>query len=315
MSNRHENQAAAPAYADLPVRLITTGHGDARLAVHLAGRLSRGRVPLICIPAYHRNMSDFSDFVKLFPGCMDPGWPVLLVDLHGRGRSSDRPGTAEYTTPADARDLSQLADALAIEQAVFVGQGYGGQVVMTLAALRPTLIAAAVLIDSGPVTDSRGLVRLRNNLEHIASLRGEAVVQGAYRRVLAADYPGASEDRLDRLAQRTHFIDKRGLLQPLFDPFLLKRLQEFDHDDVLVAQWPLFDALKAAPLMLLRTQLTDQLRRQTFDEMVRRRPDAVAMVLADQGSPALLDHDDEVDAIAGFVRDRALQRGPTLSAP
>ena len=32
-------------------------------------------------------------------------------------------------------------------------------------------------------------------------------------------------------------------MQPLFDPALIKLLEPFDLDDVLVAQWPLFDAL------------------------------------------------------------------------
>jgi hypothetical protein len=66
-------------------------------------------------------------------------------------------------------------------------------------------------------------------------------------------------------------------------------------------QWPLFDALAIAPLLLLRTQLTDQLRRETFDEMRRRRPDALALTIAGQGSPALFDQSEEIEAVAQFV--------------
>jgi hypothetical protein len=64
----------------------------------------------------------------------------------------------------------------------------------------------------------------------------------------------------------------------------------------------LFDALNGVPLLLLRSQMTDLLRRETFDEMMRRRPDAEALVIAGQGSPALLDLPEEVGAIADFVR-------------
>ena len=70
---------------------------------------------------------------------------------------------------------------------------------------------------------------------------------------------------------------------------------------MLAAQWPLFDALAGVPLMLLRTQLTDQVRRQTFEEMLRRRPDAVALTIAGQGSPALFDQHQEIEAVADFV--------------
>ena len=53
--------------------------------------------------------------------------------------------------------------------------------------------------------------------------------------------------------------------------------------------------------MLLRTQLTDQLRRETFEEMTRRRPDAVALTIDGQGSPALFDQREEIEAVAEFV--------------
>jgi len=100
---------------------------------------------------------------------------------------------------------------------------------------------------------------------------------------------------------RSHFIDKRGRARPLYDKRLIEALASINFDDVLMAQWPLFDALTCAPLLLLRTQLTDQLRRETFDEMTRRRPDAVALTIAGQGSPALFDQREEIEAVADFV--------------
>ena len=135
-------------------------------------------------------------------------------------------------------------------------------------------------------------------------------LRGVFRQVLSADYPGIGEAQIEKLAERTHAFDKNGHATPLFDMALVAMLEDFNHDDVLVAQWPLFNALAVAPLMLIRTQLTDQLRRETFDEMTRRRPDAVALTIAGQGSPALLDHNDEIGAIAQFVQQVAgLRRG------
>ena len=123
------------------------------------------------------------------------------------------------------------------------------------------------------------------------------------RRMTAADYPEAPEAMIDLLATRTHFVDKRGRLQPLFDPALIRLLEPFSLDDVLTAQWPLFDALATAPLLMMRTQMTQQLRRDTFEEMMRRRRDAEAFVIESQGSPALLDTLDDVQPIADFVRE------------
>ena len=308
MSKRRPLPDSYDAFAALPVTMLTVGAADHRIAVHLAGSLASGAVPLFCVPGYNRNMVDFAGLLRLAPAELGRGHPIVLVDLKGRGRSTDRDKLAEYSSLADAADLVELTRALAIERAVFIGQGYGGQVLMGMAALRPTLIAGTALIDAGPVSDSRSLVRMRTTLNALTGVHGEKSLKPMLRRMLANDYPEAPEARLEELALRSHFVDKRGRLQPLFDPALIKLLEPFDLDDVLLAQWPLFDALSSAPLMLMRTQLTQQLRPETFEEMMRRRRDAEAFVIESQGSPALLDNADDVRPIVDFVRRVADQR-------
>jgi hypothetical protein len=54
--------------------------------------------------------------------------------------------------------------------------------------------------------------------------------------------------------------------------------------------------------MMMRTQLTQQLRRETFEEMMKRRRDSEGYVIESQGSPALLDNADDVQPIADFIR-------------
>lgn len=297
-----------PAFAGLPVQHFAVGPAGERIAVHVSGRLIIGRAPVVCVAGYQRNMSDFAAFRDLFHRIYNPDWPVVLVDFKGRGRSSDRADKSGYISTIDASDLCQVCGALGIEGAIFLGQGYGGQVVMALAPQRPTLIAGAVLIDAGPVSDPRGLVRLRNNLADLEGLRSAAGGRAMFRRMLAAGYPGIPDTILDVLATRTHYLDQRGRVKSLFDPHLVKMLGNFEHDDVLVAQWPLFHALDGVPLMLMRTQLTDQLRRETFEEMLRRRPDAEGYIIEGQASPALLGTGDDVEPIAEFVRQALKQK-------
>lgn len=288
-------------FADLPVQTITVGRGTEQMAVHVAGELRPGRVPVICVSGYHRNMADFGEFVRLGVPLLGAQSPIVLVDLKGRGRSADRPRLSEYSSLNDAADLIEITRALAIEHAVFLGQGYGGQVLMAVAAERPSLMSAVVLIDSGPVSDSRGLVRLRVTLADLMGIRGESSLRPMMRRMVMADYPDAPESILEDLAFRTHFVDRRGRLQPLFDPKLITLLEPFDLDDVLVAQWPLFDALTPIPLLMMRTQLTQQLHRETFEEMMKRRRDADGYIIEHQGSPALLDNLEDVQPITDFI--------------
>jgi pimeloyl-ACP methyl ester carboxylesterase len=288
------------AFAGLSVRHILLSDARTRAAVHVRGTFAPGRMPLVCIPGYHRNMSDFAAFLSYFGRLRPNDWPIVLIDLPGRGRSDDRPHIGDYGSLADAGELADILTALGIGRAILLGQGHGGQVAMAFAAAHPLMVGGTILLDSGPVTDSRGIVRLRNNLEHLMSLRGKAV-QAGFRRMLAGDHPGLTNEALDALALKTHYFDTRGRPRPLFDLRLIELLKDFSFNDVLVAQWPFYDALKCAPLMLLRTQLTDQLRRETFEEMVRRRHDAVAYTIAGQGSPALFDQSEEIEAVAKFV--------------
>jgi pimeloyl-ACP methyl ester carboxylesterase len=292
---------AHPAFAGLPVTHICLGDARTRAAVHLRGDFRAGRLPLVCLAGYHRNMSDFSAFSAHFHRLGSGDWPLVLLDLPGRGRADDRPRKSPYSTLTDADDVADILAALGIGRAVLLGQGHGGQVIMALATRHPLLIGGTILLDSGPVTDSRGIVRLRNNLAHVEALRGARTVTNGFRRMMSGDYPGHSDVELDALALRSHWFDKRGRARPLFDPRLIEQIKDISFDDILVAQWPLYEALGCAPLMLLRTQLTDQLRRETFDEMVRRRPDATAAAIAGQGSPALFDQQAEIEAVAAFV--------------
>jgi pimeloyl-ACP methyl ester carboxylesterase len=289
-----------PAFSALPVRHVHIANG-LRMAVHVAGTLSSGRIPVVCLPGYQRNMSDFTEFVAGFQQAAGSDWPVVLLDLPGRGRSDDRAKGDDYNSLTDSRDVANAITALGIDRAVVVGQGHGGQVAMGLAMQHPLLLVGTVLLDSGPVSDPRGIVRLRGNLAYIESLKGANLLRIGFHRMLGGGYPDQAEERLDALVSRTHWINRRGRAQPLYDPRLIDALKTIEIDDVLVAQWPLYDALCCAPLLLLRTQLTDQIRRETFEEMQRRRPEATALVIAGQGSPALFDQRAEIEAVAAFV--------------
>jgi pimeloyl-ACP methyl ester carboxylesterase len=291
-----------PVFAGLPVRMITVGAGGEQLAVHVAGSFAEGRIPMICLPGYNRNMVDFAAFVPLLQRALGTDWPVVLVDLRGRGRSPNRRQGDHYNTIADAHDVSMLARALGIEAAIVLGQGHGGQVALALALERPELQAATILLDAGPVNPAASLVRLRGNAEAISSLRDVSGLTLMLRRMTGSNYPGVEPEELDALAARTHRIDASGRAIPRFDMRLIEQLRDFGHDDVLAPQWQLFDLLKRRPLMLVRTERTDQVLPEMFAEMQQRRPDAVVMEIGHEGSPSLLNRAEEAGAMAEFVR-------------
>jgi pimeloyl-ACP methyl ester carboxylesterase len=71
---------------------------------------------------------------------------VVAVDLRGHG-DSDAP-VQPYTIPGFADDLAWMCEQLELARPVVVGHSLGGLVALELAAARPELVGAAVMIDS-----------------------------------------------------------------------------------------------------------------------------------------------------------------------
>jgi pimeloyl-ACP methyl ester carboxylesterase len=285
-----------------PVRLLTSGDGARQIAYHMQGDFDDPqKLPIICLAGLQRNMEDFSAFADKFSDFTKRDWPIIRIDLIGRGHArKERPYRA-YSTLHDADDMAEFCRAKAIEEAIWFGQGHGGQVIMALAAQRPTLIAGAILCDAGPIINVRGLVRLRNNMAYLSKLRGKNAVRDLMRRMLRVDYPSLGDGLLDQIAARTHKTDAKSRLKPRFDMRLAHQLKELENDDVLQANWHLFDALANVPILLMRTQHTDLLRSEVFHMMCDRRPDAPNVEIIGEGTPALLERAEEMNALADFV--------------
>jgi pimeloyl-ACP methyl ester carboxylesterase len=74
---------------------------------------------------------------------LDAGYQVVRCDLRGYGRSALPDGPY-----SDAEDVADLLGELRIERAALIGSSYGGQVALEVAARRPELVAALVLLCS-----------------------------------------------------------------------------------------------------------------------------------------------------------------------
>ena len=89
------------SYVNLPVSRYGVAAGrriDCRACI---GPAHYRTCPPLCVPGYHRNMSDFSEFANHFHRQFGEDWPVVLVDLKGRGRPPDRGDKARYVSTLD----------------------------------------------------------------------------------------------------------------------------------------------------------------------------------------------------------------------
>lgn len=83
------------------------------------------------------------------------GCPVVTVDQRGHGRS-DKPDHG-YDFESISADMEAVLTALKLERPVFLGQSWGGNVALHLAATRPGLLSGVGFIDGG-------FLSLRKNL-------------------------------------------------------------------------------------------------------------------------------------------------------
>ena len=77
----------------------------------------------------------------------EAGHPVATVDLRGHGRSS-KPDEG-YDVPTVADDLATLIESLGFDRPIAVGQSWGGNVVLELAARHPSSVRAIACVDGG----------------------------------------------------------------------------------------------------------------------------------------------------------------------
>ena len=76
---------------------------------------------------------------------------VLALDARGHGNSERFP--SDVSQPAHVADAAFAVELVAREQVVVIGQSLGGLTALLLAAERPDLVRAVVLVEAGPGED------------------------------------------------------------------------------------------------------------------------------------------------------------------
>lgn len=70
---------------------------------------------------------------------------------------------------------------------------------------------------------------------------------------------------------------------------------------VFIDLWPLFDALKEIPTLVVRGSLSDLLMMSTVEEMQRRKPDMVFVNVPDVGHAPFLTEEASWKALSDFL--------------
>jgi pimeloyl-ACP methyl ester carboxylesterase len=247
--------------------------------------------PLLCLPGLTRNSRDFAEFAERY----SPRFRVLALEFRGRGGSDYDPLPARYTPLTYAGDVIELLDQLGIGAAIFVGTSLGGLVTMTIAAMAPRYIAAAILNDIGPDVNLSGIERIKSYVgKNIRFAIWDEAADS-----IAANLGGAfdrfTHEDWVRMAKR-NCREENGQIRFDYDMAIALPFNS-GGETPEVDLWPLFAAVASKPLLVIRGEQSDLLTAETAARMQAAAPEMkLALVPGVGHAPEL----NEAEAVAGI---------------
>ena len=268
-----------------------------------AGAAGEARLPVVCIHGLTRNSKDFEGVAPVIAAA---GRRVLALDVRGRGQSARDPNVSNYNPAGYAGDVAARMGAAGISRAIFVGTSMGGIITMTLATMRPALIAGAVLNDIGAEIASEGLTRIAGYVGKVEPAATWAEAARCARAGNGEALPRLSDADWITFARRTWREEAPGRLMPDYDPAIAQGFSPLPPGQAQPSAdlWPLFTALAMArPLLLIRGAASDLLSAATADRMQAAAPQMRRLVVAETGHAPTLDEPECRTAILDFLAD------------
>lgn len=284
--------------ADFAERRWTSRDGLTLFARDYAGADGEARLPIICLHGLTRNSKDFADVAPWLAGT---GRRVLVPDVRGRGLSDRDPDPSHYAPKIYARDVLDLMGSLGQTRAVFLGTSMGGIIAMTLMAMRPKVIAAAILNDVGPEVGPEGIARIMSYVGQNAEVRDWTEAADYVRRTNGAAFPDYDEVDWDRLA-RDVFRDNDGVPELDYDARILLPLLQHKPGQHRRLAWFLFRWLaRMRPTLLVRGEKSDIITPAIADKMARKAPRLRRVDVPGVGHAPMLTEVVAVEAIDQFL--------------
>lgn len=288
------------AYSD---RWWTSGDGLRLHARDYAGAEGPAKLPVICIHGLTRNARDFEDVA---PAIAAAGRRVLALDVRGRGLSAYDPQPMNYHPGTYALDVATLMDASGIAKAVFLGTSMGGLITMTLSALRPALISAAIINDVGPEVSPVGLARIAAYAGKSAPVETWEDAAAYCRHNNQIALPDYTDADWMAFARRCFKDGPDGKPVIDYDPDISVPIRAAGAKALAPNLWPMFKKLaKGRPLMTIRGQTSDILDPKVAQRMRKTAPHMRYVEVPGVGHAPMLTESAAAEAIQQFLVETA----------
>jgi pimeloyl-ACP methyl ester carboxylesterase len=155
-----------------------------------------------------------------------------------------------------------------------------------------------VINDAGPVVTKVSLERIATYVG-VAPLFPDFATAVQYIRAVSASFGPHTDDEWKFLTEVVVRKQPDGRYKMHYDPGLAEPFkQQMPEGDLEL--WPLYDAIRS-PMLVLRGELSDLLRRETCEAMAQRGPKAKVVEIAGVGHAPTLMHADQVRIVRDFL--------------
>ena len=259
------------------------------------------RLPVIAIHGLTRNSADFDAIATLIA---QGGRRVLAVDVRGRGKSDRAPDPMTYQPANYARDILSLLDQAGIARAVFLGTSMGGLITMAVTALKPKVVAAAILNDIGPEVDPAGLARIAAYSGQPVDTPTWAAAADYAKMINAVAFPAHTDADWDAFARRIFREGTEGTPVLDYDPDIAVPIRAGGSKALVPNLWPFFNRLaKGRPTLLIRGANSDLLSAGIAAKMRKRAPRMAYAEVTGIGHAPMLDEPEARAAIFPFLAE------------
>jgi pimeloyl-ACP methyl ester carboxylesterase len=233
------------------------------------GANGTAKLPVVCIHGLTRNSKDFEEVA---PYLAATGRRVLALDVRGRGLSARDPQPMNYHPATYAGDVLALFAQAGIGRAVFVGTSMGGLITMSLAALKPAVVAGAVINDVGPQVSPVGLARIAAYTGKAAPVESWDDAAAYVKTTNEPVFPAYGDADWSAFARRVFREDASGKPVLDYDPDISVPIRAAGPKALTPNLWPMFKKLAKTPLLLVRGGTSDLLDAEIAKKMRKTAP-------------------------------------------
>ena len=246
-----------------------------------------------------------ADFEPLIPH-LARRYRLIVPDQRGRGLSQWDDVPANYRPDIYCADMFALLDGLGIASVTAIGTSMGGLIAMGMNAMRPDMVWAVVLNDVGPVLDPAGLARIQGYVGSSAPMQSWDEAAERCRAINCTAFPDFTTADWLAFAHRTCTRQADGTIAFAYDPAVSHSIGDAQPAAALPDLWPLWQALGAKPVLVIRGELSDLLSAETVETMAAHHPGYFAAVEVPRvGHAPLLNEPDALAAITRFLAEHA----------